>query len=206
MSCIFNKFKSLIEEKKVNQEVLWDKIHDIIKKRDEKDLGIDFDSVDICDPLEDDKQIPSLEEILNQLIILDITTNPEEHSELENQLKSRNLDYLVEFLAELQEADVMSYLTEDMSFDNLSQISNSEFDCELEAISFLVSEGIRRASMTITDYGKDCDLELIVESDGLFILMDKKVVNFKQQDVELQMAILDKLRDNSFVVIDNFCC
>lgn len=206
MSCIFNKFKSLIEEKKVNQEVLWDKIHDIIKTRDEKDLGIDFDSVDICDPLEDDKQIPSLEEILNQLIILDITTNPEEHSELENQLKSRNLDYLVEFLAELQEADVMSYLTEDMSFDNLSQISNSEFDYELEVISFLVSEGIRRASMTITDYGKDCDLELIVESDGLFILMDKKVVNFKQQDVELQMAILDKLRDNSFVVIDNFCC
>lgn len=206
MSCIFNKFKSLIEEKKVNREVLWDKIHDIIKTRDEKDLGIDFDSVDICDPLEDDKQIPSLEEILNQLIILDITTNPEEHLELENQLKSRNLDYLVEFLAELQESDVMNYLTEDMSFDNLSQISNSDFDYELDVISFLISEGISRASMTITDYEKDCDLELFVESDGLFILMDKKIVSFKQQDVELQMAILDKLRDDSFVVIDNFCC
>ena len=100
----------------------------------------------------------------------------------------------------------MEYITEDVSFDNLPPVSESGVNYEFEVISVMMDEGVRRASMTLKEYDKDCELELFLETDGLFILMDKTALEFRQQDEELQKAILNSMRSGDFAVMEGFCC
>ena len=208
MSTVFSRFKSVIEEKNINTIVLWDKINDIITKRDEEDLGISFDDMDIInhqeigeDGFTEDNFVPSLEEILNQLIILDLTTNPDDYSILKDQLETRGLGFLVDFLNDLSDSEVLDYINEDYSFEAQSNIK-MESDFEVEIIDFLVSNNIRRAEITLPDYLKECTLTIYENEGCLYIVMGGVVTDFKNQDEELQQAILLELRSGDYIQLD----
>ena len=213
MSTVLCKFKSLIEKEGIDIRVLWDKIKDIVKKRDEDDLGFCFDDLDINSSLDNDflasveEVEPTIEDVLNQLMVLDLTTNPDDLDSLGNQLKDRGLDYLVWFLEGLTESEVMDYITEDISFDDTTTIypiSDKISDQEIEIIEILGALGEnKRALISLNDYKEVCSMFVYVLDGIVQILMDEQSMEFSCQDEELRDAILRELRSNNYSICDN---
>lgn len=213
MNAVLSKFKSLIEKEGIDIRVLWDKIKDIVKKRDEEDLGFCFDDLDINSSMDDDlltsieDEEPTIEEVLNQLMVLDLTTNPDDLDNLGNQLRDRGLDYLVWFLESLTESEVMDYITEDISFDDTTTIypvSDKTCDQELEIIDILESLGdSKKALISLNDFKEVCSLFVYVLDGIVYVSVDEQSMEFSRQDEELRDAILRELRSSNYSICDN---
>lgn len=213
MNAVLGKFKSLIEKEGIDIRVLWDKIKDIVKKRDEDDLGFCFDDLDINSSLDNDFLAsiedvePTIEGVLNQLMVLDLTTNPDDLDSLGNQLKDRGLDYLVWFLESLTESEVMDYITEDISFDDTTTIypiSDKTSDQEIEIIGILEALGEnKKALISLNDFKEVCSFYVYVLDEIVYVSIDCSSMEFSRQDEELRDAILRELRSGNYSICDN---
>lgn len=213
MSVILSRFKSLLKREGANVVVLWDKLNDISRVRDEEELGFSLDDLKIDSPIDEDFLVPAeeteptIEEVLNKLVVLDLTTNPDNSSELSDQLKTKGIGFLAEFLESLTEAEVMDYITEDMSFDNSpiisTTISDKICDQEIEVIEILEKVGNSRVFVSLNDYKEVCNLCLYVSEGSVYMILDGTTVEFRHQDEELLNAVVRELRSNNYSIGDN---
>lgn len=213
MSVILSRFKSLLKREGANVVVLWDKLNDISRVRDEEELGFSLDDLKIDSPIDEDFLVPveetepTIEEVLNKLVVLDLTTNPDNSSELSDQLKSKGIGFLAEFLESLTETEVMDYITEDMSFDNSptisTTISDKICDQEIEVIEILEKVGNSRVFVSLNDYKEVCNLCLYVSEGNVYMIQDGFTVEFRHQDEELLNAVVRELRSNNYSIGDN---
>lgn len=213
MSVILSRFKSLLKREGANVVVLWDKLNDISRVRDEEELGFSLDDLKIDSPIDEDFLVPveetepTIEEVLNKLVVLDLTTNPDNSSELSDQLRIKGIGFLAEFLESLTEAEVMDYITEDMSFDNSpiisTTISDKICDQEIEVIEILEKVGNSRVFVSLNDYKEVCNLCLYVSEGSVYMILDGTTVEFRHQDEELLNAVVRELRSNNYSIGDN---
>lgn len=215
MSVILSRFKSLLKREGANVVVLWDKLNDISRVRDEEELGFSLDDLKIDSPSEvfedflvpTEETEPTIEEVLNKLVVLDLTTNPDNSSELSDQLRTKGIGFLAEFLESLTEAEVMDYITEDMSFDNSpiisTTISDKICDQEIEVIEILEKVGNSRVFVSLNDYKEVCNLCLYVSEGSVYMIQDGTTVEFRRQDEELLNAVVRELRSNNYSIGDN---
>lgn len=213
MSVILSRFKSLLKREGANVVVLWDKLNDISRVRDEEELGFSLDDLKIDSPIDEDFLVPAeeteptIEEVLNKLVVLDLTTNPDNSSELSDQLRIKGIGFLAEFLESLTEAEVMDYITEDMSFDNSpiisTTISDKICDQEIEVIEILEKVGNSRVFVSLNDYKEVCNLCLYVSEGSVYMILDGTTVEFRHQDEELLNAVVRELRSNNYSIGDN---
>lgn len=213
MSVILSRFKSLLKREGANVVVLWDKLNDISRVRDEEELGFSLDDLKIDSPIDEDFLVPAeeteptIEEVLNKLVVLDLTTNPDNSSELSDQLRTKGIGFLAEFLESLTEAEVMDYITEDMSFDNSpiisTTISDKICDQEIEVIEILEKVGNSRVFVSLNDYKEVCNLCLYVSEGSVYMIQDGTTVEFRYQDEELLNAVVRELRSNNYSIGDN---
>lgn len=215
MSVILSRFKSLLKREGANVVVLWDKLNDISRVRDEEELGFSLDDLKIDSPSEvfedflvpAEETEPTIEEVLNKLVVLDLTTNPDNSSELSDQLRTKGIGFLAEFLESLTEAEVMDYITEDMSFDNSpivsTTISDKICDQEIEVIEILEKVGNSRVFVSLNDYKEVCNLCLYVSEGTVYMIQDGTTVEFRRQDEELLNAVVRELRSNNYSIGDN---
>lgn len=195
------KFGSIIKEENVDVNVLWDKIHSIVKERDKRDFGLDtedFDELSFDDfSITNDNVTPTIESVLNELMILNLTIGPEESDNLENKLKSLGLGFLVDFLNSLTESEVMDYITDDVSFDFTPEEAIG--DVELEILDVLDTIDSNKITVYFDNSRKDyVPMEVYSKLGRVYLILDGFELEFKNQDEDLQNSILDEIKAGNY--------